>query len=84
MAKVSHRRMDFIKAITADFRPIDELPDEMKDGREVLLCAGPPVFGRWFCGDWNGSTWVGGFWVGVETNRPIVPTHWADVAGPGA
>lgn len=54
-----------------DWRGIDAVPDDRKDGRDVLLWAGYPAVVSW-CDGWRDA--VGGLVAGA--------THWADVLGP--
>lgn len=54
-------------------QPIATIPDDHKDGRDVLLWAGRPVTGIWV-----------DEWCDPVLGRPIAGvTHWADVEGPG-
>ena len=53
-------------------QPIATIPDDRKDGRDVLLWAGRPLTGMWV-----------DEWCDTVLGQPIVGvTHWADVQGP--
>jgi hypothetical protein len=55
------------------WRPISELPDELKDGREVLLWeAGDAIVGQFGAND----EWM----IGLDV--AVVPTHFAEINGP--
>lgn len=54
-------------------QPIGGIPEDRKDGRDVLLWAGFPAIASW-CDGWRDAV-----------GRPISGvTHWADVEGPGS
>lgn len=59
-----------LKALVGN--PIDAIPEDRKDGRDILVWAGYPAIASW-CDGWRDA--VGHELVGV--------THWADVEGPG-
>ncbi len=51
--------------------PIASVPDDRKDGRDMLLWAGYPAISSW-CGEWCDAV-----------GRPIRGvTHWADIDAP--
>ena len=53
------------------WHPIAEIPDDHRDGRDVLLWAGHLVLASW-CDDWCDAV-----------GRPVRGvTQWADVEGP--
>jgi hypothetical protein len=56
------------------WRPIAELPDELKDGRKVLLWKE-----RWaFVGEWDDKNG----WTDQEWDRIANPTHFAEITPP--
>lgn len=60
-------------ALAVDWRGIASIPEDRKDGRDVLLWIGYVAV----------CTWLDG-WVDA-VGRPVRgATHWADVAGPVA
>ncbi|WP_443019134.1 helix-turn-helix domain-containing protein [Sphingomonas sp.] len=54
------------------WRPIAELPDALKDGREVLVWDAWPYVASWEGGDWRIQDWI-----------PVgEPTHFAEINAP--
>ncbi|WP_303763790.1 helix-turn-helix domain-containing protein [Sphingobium yanoikuyae] len=64
------QRRDFSKAVIGN--AIATMPEDRKDGRDVLVWAGFPAIASW-CDGWRDA--VGHELAGV--------THWADLEGPG-
>lgn len=66
------------------WRPIDELPDELKDGRQVLLWAddGADV-GTWTSGENDWDKPESGYFEALYECVPCAdPTHFAEIVGP--
>lgn len=62
------------------WRPIAELPDELKDGREVLLALESSSTVAW----WNGSLecWTDIGLAGLAGLEGMEPTHFAEINAP--
>lgn len=58
-----------------DWKPIAEMPDELRDGREVLVwttCHMPWLASCW-SGNWNDST---------DAEIKLTPTHYCEITPP--
>lgn len=64
--------MNAIRQAHLDWRGIEAIPDDRKDGRDVLLWIGAVIVATW-CDGWRDA--VGRLVHGA--------THYADVEGPG-
>lgn len=64
-------RGHMLRSINADWFPLDAIPADRMDGRDVLLWAGRIIVASW-CDVWCDAV-----------GRPVRgATHWADVEGP--
>lgn len=71
-------------AINMPWKMMEAMPDDRKDGREILLRRNgiPATIGRWFFGDWMADRWVNSGWVDASGRYISDVTHWTDVEGP--
>lgn len=70
-----------------DWKPVAEMPEEMKDGRRVLLWSPldevEAVSCRWCSNpDWAGWAYADEVLADVEPDGPE-PTHYAEITPPG-
>lgn len=63
--------MSVVEVAPIAWRPICDIPDDRKDGRDMLLWLGYPAIASW-CDGWRDT-------VGNELQGAL----WADVEGPG-
>jgi hypothetical protein len=60
-------------AAPVNWKPIEVIPGDRTDGRDVLLWAGYPAIGSWL-------NWC---WVDAVGHDMVAVTHWADIGEPG-
>lgn len=61
-----------------DWLPISELPEEFKDGRDVLLWRGAAK--RSVVAHWRGDI---GAWTSIHGGWTVLATHFAEISPPG-
>lgn len=66
------------EAETTRWKAIKELPDQLRDGREIDLCAPTPIVGRWFIEEWGSGINAKGWWIDKNGREILGVTHWAD------
>ncbi|MDO6414439.1 hypothetical protein Q4F19_08615 [Sphingomonas sp. BIUV-7] len=76
LAKLGKMRMITISLI--HWHAIALMPDDRKDGRDMLLWNGDAEVGAWFDDGFEGAGWA--------ATRDVLPiekvTHWADINSP--
>lgn len=71
-----------IRAKGVDWKSIADLPDDRRDGRNLLLWddRGEPWIGRWYHDRIDGEVW--GWADAREMHKRITPRFWADIDTP--